>query len=359
MEKLIGMYFSNSTWLKKLPGCFLLFSICAVSFIGCSRPESEISKIVLTIPPELKLLKATNRAAVESLNTNDPLECFAVSITGPGISTNTRTCGPQTGVLGGFTPSGGTISLEVPKGENRSVSVFMYLAPAGTTTCPSWNTDFESNYGSNFKKTYKLKELNGLSFTRDDESVLLEVGAPASLDNNILAQMGQTEICQPKISGYLTSTGQILNALGLLLADVSHPIHSSISVLNLGDYSLSSFLALSSSSVLFQPSSQVTIPPYLRSIIRHPVNSNSVIGLRDDGSLEEVSLSTGISTTLAASNCGFSTCKVPPWINSITLGPDNKFYGIDHSGNFYLLSALGPEVIVGIHVPPYVVQVVF
>ncbi len=328
-----------------------------IGLIGCARPDHDDSRVTLQIPAGLKLMKPD---VEQSRLSAYGLECFAVSITGPGITTNSRSCGPQTGIVSGFAAEGGTLTLTVPKGSERIVSVFMYLAPTGLTACPQWDKNFEDTYGSNYLKTYKLKDVKGIAFSKDEEALRIEVGAPASLDDNLLNQLGLTQICSPKISGYLTSSGSITNTEGFVLADdLSHPIHASFSLLNVKDYSLNSMLLLSSSNVFYFPNGAIELPPYLRSIVKHPTDPLMVVGLRDDGVLEEVSLATGISTELSGSACMFQNCNVPPWIRSITFGVDKQLYGLDHGGNFYLLSNAEIQVVSGVSVPPYVEQVVF
>jgi hypothetical protein len=75
--------------------------------------------------------------------------------------------------------------------------------------------------------------------------------------------------------------------------------------------------------------------------------------------LEEVAIATGIATEFSATTCPFTACMVPPWFRSITFGPDQKLYGLDHGGNFYLVNEAGPQVVSGVTIPTYVEQVAF
>lgn len=341
----------------------LVLAVLNLIFTGCDRPDGagNNSRLLIQIPSNLKLLKekSIDKKAMGILSVT-PLECFAISMSGPGIATNSRACGPQTGIVSGFVPSGGTMSMVVPVGNNRTVSVFMYLAPPGVSTCPDWNSEFEGKKGLPFNNTYKLKEVSGITLAKPEETITVDIGSPASLDDNILNQMGLTEICSPKLSGFLTSTGIITDLNGNeIVANLDSPLISSFSLVSAGDYSLKSFLTLSLTGTIYYSEGSANLPPYLKSIIRDPLNNLSVVGMREDGGLEEVALATGFSIPFDENNCPFSACSVPPWFRSITLSPDGKLYGLDHSGNFYLMKGAEPQIVTGYSIPTYVEQVVF
>ena len=55
------------------------------------------------------------------------------------------TCSPKTGVTAGFVAEGGTLSVEVPRGEARMFELYMYLQDAGSTQpCPTLGKKFSA-----------------------------------------------------------------------------------------------------------------------------------------------------------------------------------------------------------------------
>jgi hypothetical protein len=340
---------------------------------SCSHPAQSISHVSITLPKTVttqskntftqsslsKGTKFLNRKGMSALGV--PTECYAVSISGPGIEDNPRTCGPTTGIIAGFAASGETLTLDVPTGSDRVVSVYLYYTSPGQTSCPSWSIGFDDSFGINYLYTYKLAESAGITLRKTEESISISVMDPSMDALPVLTQLGMEASCIPVISSYLNSDGTITdtdgNPIPALLSEA--PIAESFSLLMIGDLSLSSLIINSTSSVFFSPAGDVKPPTYLKSIVKHPIDNTKVVGLRDDGILEEVSLSDGSSTEFTTTTCPFFSCEVPPWLKSITLGPDKNLYGLDHGGGFYLLSDTDPLIMTEVIVPEYVEQVAF
>ncbi len=121
-------------------------TLFAVSLIaGCSLSTGE-PRIRVTMPSQNGQMGLNFGAGLMNLGSVAPpatfsgFDCFALNVIGSGIS-RAPLCPmePTAGALGGFAPfSGGTVSVRVPSGTNRTIQLIGVMTDDGT--CPAVST---------------------------------------------------------------------------------------------------------------------------------------------------------------------------------------------------------------------------
>jgi len=85
-------------------------------------------------------------------------------------------CSPKTGIVAGFVESGGTIQVEVPRGENRTFELFLYLMADGeTTACPPMGKVFAA---ADLSKIYSLGKTANVAIRNAVEDVTITADFP-------------------------------------------------------------------------------------------------------------------------------------------------------------------------------------
>lgn len=339
-----------------------VFRSCAVfttllslsSLLACSR-SMDNSHSNLSIPLPSKPLFS---GKMTGLDINGRKECYGVSIRGGGIGDSPRSCGPTTGISVGFKATGETLSLDVPTGDGRVVDVYMLLLPKGETECPTWDSSFEDAFGSIYYSVYKVGSVSGVVVSGEETIVKVTVQAPTDLTQNTMKDLGQDGSCKVTPNAQLQSNGDVINSAGSSADLTDSPRVSSFSNQAAANFSSNSILSYSPGGQLTTPVGSYTTPPYIQAIVRHPGDSNSVLGLRLDGYIVGISLASGQAAEFSAATCPLSTCKVPVWMKSIALGANNKLYSLDYGGGVYYLSKSGP-LPTSTKLEPFIDQIAF
>lgn len=356
---------------------FTLFLIFSLFTIGCNRAQMITdgkSQIEFKMPNASKIHEQIKLFG-ETLPIGKQI-CFAVNVTGTGISNSINeagTCHSKFGLISGFAQDGTTLSLEVPKGNSRNFELYMYLADSGSP-CPSLDFNFfDSNI--NYAKTFLVGTSNSVNLNSDKENVNIQLQFQG-LTKSLLAQSGQvscgtTDTDGSKLRGVLFNDGSISkvdtqdpSGFNLVFSD---PLISSIltSAFEIFDLSGLSFVTTSSSQVI--GSSELSgmvvdlnlpnLPEYLFSYSRDPV-TGKVFALDYAGQIYEVDIVTG-EATLMISNCPFAKCEIPLWVQSISVGLAGKLYVLDHGGQIYRVDASSEPISLNNYVSATVQQIIY
>lgn len=103
--------------------------------------------------------------------------CFGINILADDIpSLAGSTCSPKTGIVAGFVESGGTIQVEVPRGENRTFELYLYLMADGeTAACPTMGKVFAA---ADLPKLYNLGSTSNVAIRNAVEDVTITASFP-------------------------------------------------------------------------------------------------------------------------------------------------------------------------------------
>lgn len=297
-------------------------ALLAATLTSCTR-EMEKKGSVLRISP-------SNLGPIaQSFPTTGTL-CWGANVTAPDIvgqDPTTPTCGPRLGAFTGFTSGSTTLSLDVPKGTGRTVTLYLYHST--TSTCPNWTANL-ANRGAIYDRVYKVGEVTGVNMSTDNTSVTIAAAYPGDA-NNIVTVANQGVACGVLGNAVtvVTSGGLVLNPDFTALAtdDPSHPTLANSFKWTTGRGIFSEANEVNASGLGISVRSQVF------SLTRKP-DTGALYGLLHDGSVVAVNSSTGDYTDISGS-CPFTTCTVPVWMQSITAGTGTNLFALDHAGKFY------------------------
>jgi hypothetical protein len=168
-----------------------------LGFIGsaCTRAGQSGSDSTLIIQtPTRDQLSKSGVQAFAALPTDRRL-CYGVSISGPGITGFAGSqCSPSTGTVSGFVEAGQPLEIFVTRGENRTIELYMYAMPVGSTTaCPSLGANMQ---GEGLKSTYLVGTKTGVSLLNDVETVELTLSFPG-LNTSVASQLNVPASCTP------------------------------------------------------------------------------------------------------------------------------------------------------------------
>lgn len=151
--------------------------------MACDRSSNgSTAQLTLRIPDSKHLLQKANSAT--SLLPSNRKACFAVNVTGPGITMGEdNVCSFTSGIVSGFAESNSTIQLTVPKGANRKVEVFLYLSENTEDACPKASAALVA---SQIRNVFLVGTANGVDTMNDQTQVEITVQFPGT--NNHLAQ---------------------------------------------------------------------------------------------------------------------------------------------------------------------------
>jgi hypothetical protein len=165
---------------------------------ACTRAGKENSaSIVIQTPSRQQLAAKSGLQAMAALPIDRKL-CYGVSIKGFGIPGFAGSnCAPETGVVAGFIEEGSTIEAIVPRGENRTIELYVYLMPAGNTSaCPAMGQNLQ---GKSLSSTYLIGSKTGVALLNDIETVEIGVDFPG-IANNMASQLNTPATCTPGVS---------------------------------------------------------------------------------------------------------------------------------------------------------------
>lgn len=325
---------------------------------SCTRAATKQSQITIQVPTNDQLSKATPSASM--LIKDGKKICFAVNVVGDGIS-QSGTCGHNVGIFGGFVDQGQSITVSVARGTKRVFTLLGSLVDSAAN-CPS-QSEAQVNPAL-WANIYTAG--TAADITLDSDEKIIEI--PVSLDLNSIGAISGIAECggQPGIiRAALLSSGIIVDSNSNRFAiDDSSPFWESISygigVSNTGwSYvSTSQAVALRADSWTAPTFLAPPLAPFVHSLTQRP-GTREFYALQQDGQMVSVDPSTGAISEITT--CPLEACRVPAWIQSISVGSNQKVFGLDHGGNIYEVkdSSSGPSVTYLRSVSPIVSQVVF
>ncbi|MGZ3687078.1 MAG: hypothetical protein ACXWPM_05040 [Bdellovibrionota bacterium] len=159
--------------MKRMNAFAALLILISGTLTGCSGG----STLRITMPktnPKAKTSTAMTMAGAPS--TFDGFNCFAINVTGPGISgpscpTGSTVNSSGMGVFSGFVAPGQSVKVTVPSGPGRVIQLLGQMVPAGTA-CPSPTPGQAPPPGTNPAPTFLLGSATSDIFS--DKTVTLQ-----------------------------------------------------------------------------------------------------------------------------------------------------------------------------------------
>lgn len=172
-----------------------LFILITSTLSACTRAgKSGSSSSLIIQTPNRQQLAKSGLNAFAALPTDRRL-CYGVSIKGVGIEGFAgSSCAPATGVVGGFVEEGQALEVFVARGENRTIELYLYALPVGSTdACPAMGQNLQ---GDGLKSTYLIGSKTGVSLLNDVETVEITVSFPG-LASSVASQLNVPSSCTP------------------------------------------------------------------------------------------------------------------------------------------------------------------
>lgn len=321
----------------------LAFAALILLLASCNRELNKDRSLVQIEIPQTFQKSEFNTSAIR---------CFAVNVTGTGIAAEKNACSPAVGAKAGFT-SGGTVELEVERGEGRRIELYM-MEVSDDGTCPVWDAAFQANGKVQFGRVYRVADKT-VSVNQEVVAVELTVQIPASTQT-LLAE--QTACPKGNMQAKVLRNGDILNA-------ANAPFSPDLSSLNVAGVTKADESTTSSSGNGIVTSGnflkiggfEFQLPEYLQSVSQKP-DSKEIFGMLADGSIVRVDVSTGQTVDLTSTTCPFATCTIPVWAESFSAGLGSDLFFKDHGGQIYKALSGGGHQVLTPAVAPFVHQVV-
>ncbi len=337
-------------------GFFRLSLVLGLSllWIACDRPAGgDRANVTIQTPTRANL--ASKIEAFATLPSNKRI-CFAVNVTGSGISSSSVDCGPTQGIVSGFVADGEAITLSLEKGSGRTFELFTYLAEPGAT-CPEWNSGFNSAK-DNFKKTFSSGKTSNVTIQDLEQDVVINLDFPGETSSVAAVIGGSCNIPvrgAPSLKGLLYNSGELVDVKNPdTILSISLAYITSFFELVLGQYD-STGIGFATSTSGMNIGGGLQAAPYLRSFTIKP-DSREIYALDESGQIQKINSTTGLPES--SFTCPFknSTCTVPAWVQSISAGYDDSLFALDHAGQLYSVTASGLETL-SVTVLPSVTQV--
>ena len=333
----------------------LIFSIFILS---CTRPKLDLNAPSMKI--NIQLPQVSQKVSSQSFVVPQGKKlCLAVNVTGPGIITEQPiACGPQVGVFSGFAPEGGTLEVDVTTGADRSFQLYAMLIES-SETCPSvvGGTLTPTQAG----RVYEAGIATGINIAKAIETVNINFSMPELFRDLTTKFPINTCTASEGLKAQLFSNGDIKNSIDLdfnLLGNILSLSYASSLMSHQAEQNLGGHLGIGFSGgevILCDVCAPITVPPYISSLTRKP-DTGEIFGLRSDGLVVRINFLTGEPEE----NCPFSSCQVPPWIQSISAGRGTSLFGVDAEGRILLLGDSSSDPIAtSVVLNPAVAQVVF
>jgi hypothetical protein len=214
----------------------LLLGLLAVQ-AGCQRGPEGSSKLVIQAPskvPALASSKSSQESSVSSMGLppSGRKACYGVSVSASDIPSNSQSCGPDLGIVAGFVEAGGTVEVQVPRGSDRRIQLYLYLEGDGENTpCPAMGRSFSSTL---LPRLYLIGEASGVSLQNAVEDVTINASFPG-LTMTIAKQLNLPSSCTvaggtgSSPSRALSSGGGVAAGAGMrLTASVGRPAPGSV-----------------------------------------------------------------------------------------------------------------------------------
>ena len=170
----------------------LLTMLAAFLSFGCASPKSGGPVLTIQFPTSASTNSA-NKSDVSTLSFDWANVCYIVNVTGPGIAeSRSNACEIPTGIFKGSVAPGGTMELEVPRGANRRLEVFIYRRLASGDACPTLNDRFGTTDRSKVSRVAIVENI----LVDGDRAVNVSVKEPTASDS-LLAQFSLAASCLP------------------------------------------------------------------------------------------------------------------------------------------------------------------
>lgn len=162
---------------------FIICTLCIFIFVSCKRAQQEGGSSISIQIPTAQQFKAqqSKLSAVKSSAIDYSLLCFGVNVKGPGIDPiPAGSCKVEQGITSDqAVKDGGTLTIDVPKGQDRVFEVYGFLRSAAGDACPTTGPDW--NWPVN--KIYLLGTKSGVTLLNDSESVAIDITLPDESQN--------------------------------------------------------------------------------------------------------------------------------------------------------------------------------
>lgn len=186
LNERISLISSGSSRTKILRVLRLSGTVAALSFVllglSCTKKpglNGGSSVISLQLPAKDGSSKAFGKGGVSAFAAipANRKACFGVNVLADDIvGLPENSCNPKVGLVAGFIESGGTISLEVPRGERRTFDLYLYLAPEGDLSpCPQMPLRFST---AQLKNLYYIGTSGPVSLTKLVEEINIVASFP-------------------------------------------------------------------------------------------------------------------------------------------------------------------------------------
>ncbi len=176
----------------------LIFTVSIVLFAACDRPKiNESTKIQIQLP---EVPKISSSVAALGANAPDPsgftgatpINCYLIAAGGPEQNMSKNSCfskggintslvGKRVGFFVGAAPAGGTMSIDVPSGKERSIYVVGFYAP-DIASCRDFKTYGFPN--GSLSDPFLLGEQNNLEL-KPGETLSLNIPVTYNSQNRI------------------------------------------------------------------------------------------------------------------------------------------------------------------------------
>lgn len=328
----------------------------AVFLFSCTRATEEVKPTSL-----IKIVAPDRKAVAEKLDVaglafpSGIQVCYGVSVVASDLPETKSSCSGSMGLFGGFVAGGGQLSLLVPRGESRTITLYAYLTEPAAS-CPAWNTGFHEN-GANYLKTYRVGTAVGVS-TMSDVSV--EITASFNGLQSSVAAENPGASCGGASAGTLRALlyydGTVVNPAVPESAAFYRPALDAIVQLISGIFTENAFSLVTNTGASLNASGTETYLPYLHSFAKKP-DGSAVYALMPDNLIVKV---TGASSYEELATCPFDVpgCRLPAWVQSMSPGMGTDMFALDHAGIIYKASAQG-LVATGTTVLPSVRQITY
>ena len=175
---------------------FLLkYALVSLALGACGSGGSNSSSEVKFKLPET--FSHNSKASVSSLNTSGAVTCFAVNIIGDGIdATAKKGCEPSYGEFVGMIKGGEEITLNVQRGDSRTLELFYFAGSNGS--CPTISkTNGLGQFGTN--RVHRLARVEGIEMNSAQVDVQLPIQFPI-YGNTLDVIGGYSSSCKAQVA---------------------------------------------------------------------------------------------------------------------------------------------------------------
>jgi len=189
--------------------------LMAVFALGsCTKaPDPNTSQVLLKFPSSTVSGSASEKSesqqSVSALSYNWSQACFLVNITAADLPTRRPSnCDLPMGVFAGTVAPGGSLSINVPRGFQRRLEVYVYNRPSTEPSCPA---NIESFAALNLSRVVRVGSVASFDTNEANVDVDVTVQAP-SAGVTLISQEGLPTSCagstSPSLAGRVpASTG--------------------------------------------------------------------------------------------------------------------------------------------------------